>query len=99
MKQHFPVGTAALFTVFLVLVLVSAIAVKRFVPETPEELVGVLYPAPRALARIGGEYGPPCPIGASRRGSRAGLVGEASGAGIRSFGYPAGDGGHAGLAR
>ena len=49
MKRNFPIGTLVLFAIFVSVVLVVITVMSNIVPKVPQELVGVLRPAPRPL--------------------------------------------------
>ncbi|MDA9982478.1 SCO family protein [Gammaproteobacteria bacterium] len=49
MKKNFPIGTLVLFTIFISVVLVVITVMSNIVPKVPQELAGVLRPAPRPL--------------------------------------------------
>ncbi len=49
MKKNLPVGTIILFAILVSVILIVTTVMHKIVPEVPEELVGVLRPAPKLL--------------------------------------------------
>lgn len=49
MKKNFPIGTLVLFAILVCVVLVAITVMNNIVPKIPQELAGVLRPAPRPL--------------------------------------------------
>ena len=49
MKRNFPIGTLVLFAILVCVVLVAITVMNNIVPKIPQELAGVLHPAPRPL--------------------------------------------------
>jgi protein SCO1/2 len=49
MKKNLPVGTIILFAILISVILVVTAVMRKIVPEVPQELVGVLRPAPKPL--------------------------------------------------
>lgn len=49
MKRNFPIGTLVLFAILVSVVLIAITVMNNIVPKIPQELTGVLRPAPRPL--------------------------------------------------
>ncbi len=52
LKKYFPIGTITLFGILVCLVIAASVLVNRLIPDIPNDLAGVLRPAPRALQPI-----------------------------------------------